>query len=60
MQTAEPMEEPSCSSSSSEIGNDLGCQNSRAVTFFENPAISESYLDSEDSTHGIILFYLHC
>ncbi|XP_004494537.1 uncharacterized protein [Cicer arietinum] len=35
-----------------ESGNDLGCQHSNAVAVFQAPSVSESYLDSEDSTYG--------
>lgn len=51
MQTSEVSEDPSCSSNS-ESGNDLGCQHSNAVTIFQTPFLSESYLDSEDSAYG--------
>ncbi|KAJ1417171.1 DUF3741-associated sequence motif [Sesbania bispinosa] len=56
LRTSEVREDPSCSSNS-ERGNDLGCQHSSAVTVFETPSVSESYLDSEDSsTYGSTVY----
>ncbi|MED6125049.1 hypothetical protein PIB30_064776 [Stylosanthes scabra] len=54
LQTADPMEDPSCCSS--ESGNDIGSQHSRAVKLFENPAAVESYLDCEYSIFGSTLY----
>jgi hypothetical protein len=48
------MEDPSCNNKN-ESGNDLCYQHTRTVATFENPFISKSNLDSEDSTCGIVL-----
>lgn len=56
MQTSEVSEDPSCSSNS-ERGNDLVCWHSTAVAGFETPFVCESYLDSEDSAYGNVLFF---
>lgn len=51
LQISEPMEDPSCNNKN-ESGNDLCYQHTRTVATFENPFISKSNLDSEDSTCG--------
>lgn len=56
MQTSEVREDPRCSSKDA---NDLGFQHPNAVTVLETSFASESYLDSEDSTYGIV-YLLYC
>lgn len=43
------------SRNSNESRDDLCYQHTRTVATFENPFISKSNLDSEDSTYGIVL-----
>ncbi|KAE9598166.1 hypothetical protein Lalb_Chr15g0077651 [Lupinus albus] len=49
------MEDTSCSGYG-DNGNDRSCQHPRAVTVFESPSVSESYMDSEDSVYGGTVF----
>ncbi|OIW13462.1 hypothetical protein TanjilG_22253 [Lupinus angustifolius] len=49
------MEDPSCSGNS-DNGYDRSCQHPRAVTVFESPSVSESYMDSEDSAYGSTVY----
>ncbi|KAI5424536.1 uncharacterized protein LOC127132454 isoform X2 [Lathyrus oleraceus] len=55
LQTLEVREDPSYSSNN-ESGNDLDCQHSNADTNFQGPSVSESYMDSEDSTYGSTVY----
>ncbi|KAL5060904.1 hypothetical protein RYX36_032508 [Vicia faba] len=55
LQTSEVREDPSYSSNNESV-NDLGCQHSNADTNFQVPSVSESYMDSEDSTYGSTVY----
>lgn len=55
LQTSEVREDPSYSSND-ESGNGLGFQYSNADTNFQGPYVSESYMDSEDSTYGNTIY----